>query len=574
MAFAVAFFRRPLVLITLAFGLLAVLIRPWGEFPLNDDWQYARVVWRLSQSGLYRVDVGIAPSLVLQAYLAAGVVAVLGFSHLLLRLLTMAAAVVMVWVIERILASVGARPSARAFACALLMTNPLFLSLAFSFMTDIHGYLLALFAVWAWFAAERRRLPRMGEPVVDYGAALGVAALVGASFWIRQFCVLVFPALVLPRLLAQLRARDLRGLWRSLPRLLMSGAVLAAIVGLYFPWAKSTQTYRTEFGDHLKLLRQVDPRLWHLYAFEVLIYLTAFSLPAFVLTRYRRLRWHRLGLAAGALAALMWNIKPLQQRLASFHHHVDLPYSANLISNIGVGPYTFSPGFTSGAGLPHWLPQTWRLIEHALIVLAYLWALWWATPSHFSIRSRRLRHFAMTFALLALAAAVQAYQSEVLDRYYFPLVLALVLLFGSMHFPSPGPGPVSRHGRRWAWLRLLVASLALLPMAWFSVAGVHDYFRWNEGRWALVTAALHVVEPNNLDGGFEVNGWLNFDSRRSGRKPTHCVGACGCAVKGFSCSDDTYQIAMDVGAKRVVVAEWRPRYWLLPDGMIYLTRRQ
>jgi hypothetical protein len=559
---------RPLVLIALAFGLLAVLIRPWGEFPLNDDWQYARLVLRLSQSGLFRVDVGIAPSLVLQAYLAAGVVTLLGFSHLLLRLLTMAAAVIMVWVVERILATVGARPLARAFACALLMTNPLFLSLAFTFMTDIYGYLVALLAVWAWFVAERRVLPRMGQPIVDYGTALGVAALAGASFWIRQFCLLVYPALVLPGLVAQLRAWDLPGLRRSFARVVVGGVVLAAIVGLYFAWAKSTQTYRPEFGNHLKTLHEIRPRLWRLYAFEVLIYLTAFSFPAFVLTRYRHLKWRRLVLAVGALGALMWNIKPLQLRLASYHHHVDFPYSANLISNVGVGPYTLSAGFTTGAGLPHWSAQTWWLIEWALIALAYLWALWWSTSSHFSIRSRRLRHFALTFALLSLAAAVQAYGSEVLDRYYLPLVLALALLFGSMHVAVPG-----RASRR-AWLRPLLAGLALLPMAWFSVAGVHDYFRWNEGRWALVNAALAVVEPNNLDGGFEVNGWLNYENYRAGRKPARCAGDCKCAVKHFSCSDDTYQISMDVGANRVIVAEWRPRYWLLPEGMIYLTRRR
>jgi hypothetical protein len=111
-------------------------------------------------------------------------------------------------------------------------------------------------------------------------------------------------------------------------------------------------------------------------------------------------------------------------------------------------------------------------------------------------------------------------------------------------------------------------------MAWFSVAGVHDYFRWNEGRWALVNAALAVVQPNNLDGGFEVNGWLNFENYRAGRKPAHCAGDCGCAVKHFSCSDDTYQISMNVGANRAIVAEWQPRYWLLPEGTIYLTRRR
>jgi hypothetical protein len=205
-----------------------------------------------------------------------------------------------------------------------------------------------------------------------------------------------------------------------------------------------------------------------------------------------------------------------------------------------------------------------------LVALAFLWALWWATPSHFSIRARRLRGFALTFGLMSMAITVQAYQVEVLDRYYFPLVLALALVLGGMHLGAGTPS----WGRCWHRWRPWLAVCALVPLAWFSIAGVHDYFRWNEGRWALARAALAVVQPDNLDGGFEVNGWLNFENHRDHRVPAQCAGTCGCILKDFTCSDDTYQVSMFVAAGRVAVAEWRPRYWLLPEGMLYLTRRR
>jgi hypothetical protein len=558
---------QSLGLIALGFAALFLLVRPWGEFPLNDDWQYARVVNHLAQTWSYRVDVPIAPALVVQAYLAAFAVSLFGFSHLLLRTLTIAAAVLLVWAVERTLAAVGTRPGMRAFACALLMTNPLLLTLAFSFMTDIHGYLFALLAVWLWFARDSKTLPSPGRPIVSYGVGLGIAALSGASFWIRQFCVLVYPALVLPPLLAQVRRRDGTGLRRSLPRLLASSALLGLVLGAYFVWSHQTRSYRHEFSDHLSGLATFDSALWRLYAFELLVYMTGFFLPFLILGKYHGLRWLRLALGCLVVAALLWNVSATQRRFVGYHHHLTLPYSGNIIGDLGLGPYTLSPSYLTGAGVPHGSPSTWRAIEVVLMVAAFGWTLWWAARRTEPFQVRRLRHFALTFGLLSAAAAVQAYQREVLDRYYLPLVVALTLALASDRLAWP-----PRRGHTW-W-RPAAAVLVGLPLAWFTIAGLHDYFRWNEARWALAKHALKRIESDNLDGGFEVNGWLNFERHHSKPPPKHCIGTCGCAVEGWSCSDDSYQVSMDVPGDRIAIAWVTPRYWLLPRGAVYLTRRR
>jgi hypothetical protein len=129
-------------------------------------------------------------------------------------------------------------------------------------------------------------------------------------------------------------------------------------------------------------------------------------------------------------------------------------------------------------------------------------------------------------------------------------------------------------GKRRDWAGQVMAGLAALPLAWFSVAGVHDYFRWNDARWELARHALTLVEANNLDGGFEVNGWLNYDKAGTGQKPKRCIGKCGCSRKSFTCIDDSYQLSLQPPASHTVVAERSPSLWLLPTMKVTLSKRK
>jgi hypothetical protein len=71
-------------------------------------------------------------------------------------------------------------------------------------------------------------------------------------------------------------------------------------------------------------------------------------------------------------------------------------------------------------------------------------------------------------------------------------------------------------------MKLARATLAcgcVLVYAAFAVVGTHDYIAWNRSRWQaldhLITAE-HVA-PNQIDGGYEFNGWMQHDSRYAPR---------------------------------------------------------
>ena len=156
--------------LTLGIFLLAlVLIAPWGDYPTNDDWQYARAARSLAQTGRLKIDTAIAPAIVGQCYLVWPFVRLFGFSHTLLRITTLALAMAMLVALDRLLALGGVQRRLRCFATLLVALNPLFVNLGASFMSEIPGYAQALGGAWLWLWARRRadaRRPATALPVL------------------------------------------------------------------------------------------------------------------------------------------------------------------------------------------------------------------------------------------------------------------------------------------------------------------------------------------------------------------------------------------------------------------------
>jgi hypothetical protein len=559
-------FNRSIVWLSL--GVLAVswLLSPWGDYPINDDWQYARIVKRLAETGRFVVDVDIAPSLVGQAWMTAPFVRVFGFSHTLLRLLTMTTAVVLLWIVDRILRRAGTPRSVRVLVAVLLAGNPIFLHLALSYMTEAYGYALALAGALVWLNARARQGDHTG-PIVGWRDGLATATLVGSSFWIRQFCVAVFPALVGAGMLPLVLRRDWRAVVRSLPVVAAATACFSAIVLLYFVWAKLSGTYPTAFNERVVAVTRVDPRLMLLSAFELAAYLTMFLFPFLLLERWRATRWSTFAAIAAAAAAAIYAARFVQPQFAGFHHHVHFPFSANLVNDTGVGPITFTTTYWNpSAPRPRWPAGMWTAIEWLLVGGMLLWSRLPAGSSdeaHPSPIGAEIRNFGVLLAAIAFVLYVQSFQREVLDRYFFPCVLGIAIALGARaaRFPT-----IER-----PWLPLAAA----LPLCWFSTAGVHDYFRWNDARWkAVALAEADGGRPERIDGGYEVNGWLNYDASVRRVRPDGCRGDCGCRPQAFYCTDDSYVISMELPPGRTALATLPVSWWLADGPAIILSRRE
>jgi hypothetical protein len=226
------------------------------------------------------------------------------------------------------------------------------------------------------------------------------------------------------------------------------------------------------------------------------------------------------------------------------------PYVNNIVYRTGVGPLTLGDVYVR-PNAPHadWGDAAWRGIEWAVWLSTLLWgALWRPAAAKLSGPRAELAWFAAAFLLASQAVNIQAYPGHVFDRYYFPCLLALAL-------GIPALLPDARSGWRW-----LPASAVGLAVAWFAVAGTHDYFRWSQARLALYDQARAAgASPSSIDGGYELNGWYLTHQDY----PQTCIGPCSCQPWSWFCTDNSYRVVQGgVPPGYASVASIQPSAWL------------
>lgn len=480
------------LIVTAAIAVTA-LIGAGGDFPLSDDWSYAFTARGLCETGTLRFLPWTGASVVLQAWYGAALCALVGFSFTTLRASTLVLATLGAIGFLLMLRHAGVRGGALALGTALFALNPLYVNLAFTFMTDVP---FTVAAVWAGYCYVRG----LGERRTDLLLAGSLAA--AAALLIRQHGIFVAGAAALAVLLAADRS------WRER----LAGAVAAAALPALafvafhvwlFVFHGAPAGYHTKIGDagHVTLAGLAN------CAFRGIEYLGLFLCPLAVdLARPLRARHPRLTAAwcagLGALVVALY----LRERALMF-------YLTNVLYDFGLGALSLRdtlflalrPAVELGPALA--LPLT-VIATLAAAVLAVAWTADLA----------RLRSPVPAFLLLALAFLFAG--TLLHARYYFDRYLLAVLPFALAATLALRP-VAPRSPRAWALAALL---------AWYAVAGTHDYLAWNRARYAgLATLAAEGIPPSAIDGGMEFNAWHlapvlgtwpTADEARPGQPPT------------------------------------------------------
>ena len=568
-------------LITLAiFAISLAAIQPWGNYPLNDDWQYARASKLFAETGTIQIDTPVAPALVGQLFLAYPIIRLFGMSHAFLRILTLCMAALCLFCMNRLLTLGGLKPRQRLFALLVLLFNPLFLYFSTTFMTELYGFVPALVAAVIYF--EQRH--RFGQAFEDrrsffYVAAcwITVALFSVFSFWTRQFAALVFPAIVVTWMLTVPRGHRLK------ERRLVAVSCLIFVAGVsgYFAWVRMSGNLSFAFSDPLERMLQVDRLAWRVQTGAAAVYFAGFFLPMLVLAARRK--WSDMGsYTAGALflayafVTSSWfrSHAPSDFVFDGWMHRV-FPYLTNVIYRTGIGPITLDDVYHQAEpDRPQWNSHVWLFIEWTFLIGTLLWGfasrrVWSLLKSSKSeTLTREMAVFSLLWAAASWIVTVQAYRLEIFDRYYCPALMSLSILVPLLL------NTVEESTRElWGWEHGL-AALCTLAMAWYSIAGLHDQFRWNDARWNLANFAFSQgISPANLAAGFEVNGWKNYDNWRQRNEGTACRGSCRSCKDDWFCTDDSYAIGMN---NRVGYEVWKteqPKYWLAPGPPLRLLRR-
>lgn len=481
-------FQKGAALIFLSWAAAVALIGTGGDFPLNDDWQYAWPVQRLMENGELEMQGYFAPNIILQVYWGYLFCWLAGaFSFAWLRLSTLVLAALGGWAIYQLARRMDNSPGPALLAAALLLFNPLYFSLSFTFMTDVPFLavlLLSLLAFQHYIESEKA------------GWLAGACLLSVAAYLIRQPGIVLLPAFGL------WRVWDRRGNWGSIAFALF---LTAAAVGVYLayeklakPWLGISGNFVPVSGLYLETILATPLS----FAEELLrkflktwIYMGFFGLPLLPFL-WQRIRLSALWQWRTALPLLAANLA-----LLAFLHHIGkvFPFGGNIMYNFGLGPELLADLYTLG------LPNTPRLPEGALYALNLVsqlsaTALTWVAVAGWKGLTAKQQHF-FRFLLLANLLYLPAMSiTAFFDRYLLLPIASLLLLLL----------PYARKPRHW-----LPSLLPFFILALFSLLATHDYLAWNRARHeAFQWLQDQGLSIRQMDAGFEYNGFYNYHQDR------------------------------------------------------------
>lgn len=441
-----------------------------GNFPLSDDWSYAFSARTLCTEGTLRFSPWTGASLVLQSWYGAALCRLFGFSFEVLRLSTLALAISGAIGFFLLLGRAGVRGAPRTLATVVFALDPLYVNLAFTFMTDVP---FTVGAVWAGYCYVRGFTTRQRTWLVA-GACCAAAALL-----IRQHGVFVAAAASLTALLAHDRAwRDRIG-----DAIAAGGVTLGVAIGFHV-WLFFL--HGAPGGMELKITeaRSVDAGALVNAAFRGVETLSLLLAPlAFAVRRDVVARHPRLVVAATATLALLALLLHRRTGAAMF-------YLTNVMYDLGLGASTLRDtlflALRPPIALGPWLSVPLTVV--ATVAAGILLVAWAA-----GLR----RSYPPATRFLALATLVLMVGSLLHTLYYFDRYLLGVLPFAIAAIAASARVSASR------------ASLALAALlVWFAVAGTHDYLAWNRARYdGLAELAAAGISPTAIDGGMEFNAW-------------------------------------------------------------------
>lgn len=475
-------------LLSAAYWLPVAFVGVGGDFPLNDDWAYARGVENWVATGRFdRPTWAWAPA-VPNMLFGAVFWNALGASLESLRWSTLVAGYLGVLGAFALSRGLGLSILAAGTVALCLAWNPIFLSLCFTFMTDVMFTTLVIWSLVLLCRAWQGGDGKTGLRAVRLGwlaGGLGLAVLASVS---RN----AGPALLLLVIAAAALERvRTRRAWAWF------AAIATPLVVVFIAWVISIRDVEGALPQlgwvlHERVMSQAVVYALAVSFLTTLPLLGAFAAPVLPFCLERSgLAWKLATAVAGTafVFALAWRIGRVP------------PFGLNILWDLGVGARTLSGS--------EFLPAA-PIVTGALTALGvFLGVLAMAQLSSRLIAEWRRRQKPLLTArpsrlallFLALYLVPLAFQAPFFDRWLLPVIApfaALVLLSGRTAAP--------------AWPRLAASALALATLCGLATAGSHDMMARHRARWDLLDGLLaRGVEPGRIHGGFEFNGMHKWE---------------------------------------------------------------
>ena len=546
--------RVNLLVIGLLWIAMAALVNPLGDFPLNDDWVYALAVRSVLDTGYYQFPSPSSANVGPQIYWGALFCLPFGFSFTALRFSSLAIGLIGVLTLYGLIREIGGDHKTALLGALTLAVNPLYFGLANTFMTDA-PFISVVIAALYFFV---KGLKHSSRSDIALGLAFSFAAIL-----IRQVGLILLLGFAVAYL--NKKGYGLANFAKATIPILF-GALLHVA---YQYWLLNTG--RTPLlSGHSSIQNLIIPSMmvvgkqliftFMYVGFFVLPFVAALLTfkPSGTTTKRRKGIWVGLiALAISLFGVLWWNDGVM-------------PLSENILVSSGLGPLTLRDTFNLQLNFPS-IPESvntfWKVIT-VLSVLAACTAIYYlglATQQAYSefrqskSRSRTWLYVLLTGTAAAYLAILLAVSGSfpVFDRYLLLFLPIVILIIATIKFEERLPVSAAR----------VIFSVAFIIFyAGFSVAATHDYLAWNRTRWVASHDLINEgkVRPNQIDGGYEFNGWYLYDAKYK-TKPEK---------SGWWVDDDEYTITSGPLPGYFEVKKYPFTRWLLgSESNVYVLRR-
>jgi 4-amino-4-deoxy-L-arabinose transferase-like glycosyltransferase len=516
---------------------------PGGNFPLNDDWNYARSVKAmLDEHRLIITQWSLAASLphIILGWL---VCSVFGFSFDALRAISMVGGYVSGVVAYLLCRRMQASRAAALLGAAVLLTNPVFFNVATTFMTDV-PFLLIVSILFLYLA---RQLSGTG---LTWSGSIFTSMLTVLTCLTRQ------TGLVVPVgfLFSVIAARKYS--WRDIAKAALPAVTGVASVYLFQTWlmryAGELASYRVERAWLEQLLAKgpvyvMANSMSNLIC--ALIYLGLFLLPLLIAAFPPLIR--SLERKQKRLAIIMFVEPLILIAIGLLLNPQTMPLADNILFDLGLGPILLGGDQRAHyATAPRWF---WVLVT----VFGVIGASALLSTLFVVIARERSRLTSFLLWVFFLYLAVISFRGF-FDRYLiFPLFILIPIVAASL----PTTAANTRVLKPLAWL-------TVFSFAVFAIAGTHDYFAWNRARWQAAHDLVDVqgVSAMEIDGGWEFNGWYSYEPQ------FRDVG--GVSFAPSMRHGDEYILAMQPMSNYEVVSRYSFQRWLPWGGGEILVLRE
>jgi hypothetical protein len=195
-----SFLGHPSLLCALALVSCVALAHPIVSMGVDDDFSYMWIARKLADTGHIVYNGWSEPMLGWQLYLGALFIKLFGFSYTVMRLSVLVVAVATVVLINRLFVRFGINEWNASVGTLAIAVSPLFLPLAFSFMTDIPGLFCVVLCIYGCVRALQAETIREAIAWLVFAGLtniiggtvrqvvwLGVLVLVpSATWWMRR----------------------------------------------------------------------------------------------------------------------------------------------------------------------------------------------------------------------------------------------------------------------------------------------------------------------------------------------------------------------------------------------------